>query len=377
MIKGWLLLLCTLWMFNNPLWALENDENVSKNIIEEIYENIQNHYIDEVPVQNVLSNVRNLLQYLDQHSNYHSPEEWKGMQESLQDGEGGLGIVGKIRNGKFVIESIAENSPANDANLMIGDVITQINQTKIKNLPEHLIWNQLQGPIGSEVILHVQHGRQKRRLMLVRQKIFHKNIYFKIIDRVGYIQLKLFKENSALDVQIALQEIHQKCNDLMGFILDLRNNPGGLLDQAIELANTFLENQTIVRIQWKNNIHVMFQASHKGYKEHRPLIILINQKSASATEIVAGALQEHQRAILIGQKSYGKGSIQDLIPLSNGGGLQLTVAKYYTPNGKNLENNGITPDITIPEEEIGEEDSTIKEAVQTLKKIHPSSSDNR
>ena len=320
----------------------------------EVLEKISKEYVDEVDQSKSMdSAINGLLQSLDPYSAYMTPESFEGMQTETSEEFGGLGIEVGMEAGVVKVISPIDNTPASKAGLKAGDYIVKINSTQVqgKSLMEAV--ELMRGPVGSSIEITVKRRGVKKALIfnIMREVIQVQSVKSELIDsNIGYIRLTSFNENSSEQIKEKINKLN-KNKDLKGYILDLRNNPGGLLSQAIKISDFFLENGEIVSTKSRKKSENRKWFAKKGdITEGKTLLVLINYGSASASEIVAGALKDHKRAIILGESSYGKGSVQSIIPLKNKGAIRLTVAKYYLPSGKSISEVGVSPDIEISEE---------------------------
>ena len=319
----------------------------------EVLEKISKEYVDEVDQSKSMdSAINGLLQSLDPYSAYMTPESFEGMQTETSGEFGGLGIEVGMEAGVVKVISPIDNTPALKAGLKAGDYIVKINSTQVqgKSLMEAV--ELMRGPVGSSIEITVRRRGVKKALIfnIMREVIQVQSVKSELIDNnIGYIRLTSFNENSSEQIKEKINKLN-KNKDLKGYILDLRNNPGGLLSQAIKISDFFLENGEIVSTRSRQASENRKWFAKKGdLTNGKTLIILINYGSASASEIVAGALKDHKRAIILGENSYGKGSVQSIIPLKNRGAIRLTIAKYYLPSGKSISEIGVTPDIEVTE----------------------------
>ena len=319
----------------------------------EVLEKISKEYVDEVDQSKSMdSAINGLLQSLDPYSAYMTPESFEGMQTETSGEFGGLGIEVGMEAGVVKVISPIDNTPASKAGLKAGDYIVKINNTQVqgKSLMEAV--ELMRGPVGSSIEITVRRRGVKKALIfnITREVIQVQSVKSELIDNnIGYIRLTSFNENSSEQIKEKINKLN-KNKDLKGYILDLRNNPGGLLSQAIKISDFFLENGEIVSTRSRQASENRKWFAKKGdLTNGKTLIILINYGSASASEIVAGALKDHKRAIILGENSYGKGSVQSIIPLKNRGAIRLTIAKYYLPSGKSISEVGVTPDIEVVE----------------------------
>ncbi|MDA9662447.1 S41 family peptidase [Candidatus Pelagibacter sp.] len=319
----------------------------------EVLEKINKEYVDEVDQSKSMdAAINGLLQSLDPYSAYMTPESFEGMRTETSGEFGGLGIEVGMEAGVVKVISPIDNTPASKAGLKAGDYIVKINNTQVqgKSLMEAV--ELMRGLVGSSIEITVRRRGVKKALIfnITREIIQVQSVKSELIDNnIGYIRLTSFNENSSEQIKKKINKLN-KNKDLKGYILDLRNNPGGLLSQAIKISDFFLENGEIVSTRSRQASENRKWFAKKGdLTNGKTLIILINYGSASASEIVAGALKDHKRAIILGENSYGKGSVQSIIPLKNRGAIRLTIAKYYLPSGKSISEVGVTPDIEVAE----------------------------
>jgi len=319
----------------------------------EVLEKISKEYVDEVDQSKSMdSAINGLLQSLDPYSAYMTPESFEGMQTETSGEFGGLGIEVGMEAGVVKVISPIDNTPASKAGLKAGDYIVKINSTQVQGKSLMDAVELMRGPVGSSIEITVRRRGVKKALIfnIMREVIQVQSVKSELIDNnIGYIRLTSFNENSSEQIKEKINKLN-KNKDLKGYILDLRNNPGGLLSQAIKISDFFLENGEIVSTRSRQASENRKWFAKKGdLTNGKTLIILINYGSASASEIVAGALKDHKRAIILGENSYGKGSVQSIIPLKNRGAIRLTIAKYYLPSGKSISEVGVTPDIEVAE----------------------------
>ena len=335
--------------------GFSDNNNIYKKIdlFGEVLEKISEEYVDEVDQSKSMdAAINGLLQSLDPYSAYMTPESFDSMQTETSGKFGGLGIEVGMESGVVKVISPIDNSPASKAGLKAGDYIVKINKTQVqgKSLTEAV--DLMRGPIGSSIEITIRRRGIKKALIfnITREIIQIQSVKSELINNnVGYIRLTSFNENSSKQIKNKVKQL-KKNKDLIGYVLDLRNNPGGLLSQAIKISDFFLENGEIVSTKSRTVSENRKWFANKGdITDGKTLIVLINYGSASASEIVAGALKDHKRAIIIGENSYGKGSVQSIIPLKNKGAIRLTIAKYYLPSGKSISEVGVTPDIEITE----------------------------
>ena len=335
--------------------SISSDNNVYEKIdlFGEVLEKINKEYVDEInQSESMDSAINGLLQSLDPYSAYMSPEIFNEMQTETSGEFGGLGIEVSMESGVVKVISPIDDTPASKAGIKAGDYIVKIDDIQVqgKSLSEAV--ELMRGPVGSGIELTVRRRGEKKALIfeIVREIIQIKSVKAELLDKnIGYIRLTSFNENSGDQIEKEIKRI-EKDESVKAYILDLRNNPGGLLSQAIKISDFFLDNGEIVSTKSRKQIENRKWFAKKGdITNGKAIIVLINYGSASASEIVAGALKDHKRAILLGENSYGKGSVQSIIPLKNDGAIRLTVAKYYLPSGKSISEVGVSPDIEVNE----------------------------
>jgi len=332
-----------------------NEDNIYKKIdlFSEVLDKINKEYVDEINQSEAMdAAINGVLQSLDPYSAYMSPESFQNMQTETSGEFGGLGIEVGMEHGVVKVISPIDNSPASSVGVKAGDYIVKINDIQVqgKTLTEAV--ELMRGPVGTDIEITVRRRGEKKALtfIITRDIIEVASVKSEIIDdKTGYLRLTSFNENSGDQIKDKIQEF-KKNGKVENYILDLRNNPGGLLSQAIKITDFFLDNGEIVSTKSKRKYENRKWFAKKGdILKATTLVVLINYGSASASEIVAGALQDHKRAILVGESTYGKGSVQSIIPLKNNGAIRLTVSKYYLPSGKSISDVGVTPDIEIDE----------------------------
>ena len=338
----------------NPVFAAENDVYKKIDLFGEVLEKINKEYVDEInQSESMDAAIDGLLQSLDPYSAYMSPEIFNEMQTETSGEFGGLGIEVNMESGVVKVISPIDDTPASRAGIKAGDYIIKIDDIQVqgKSLSEAV--DLMRGPVGSSIILTVRRIGQKKALTfeIVREIIQIKSVKADLLkNNVGYLRLTSFNENSGDQIREQIRKF-EKNENINSYILDLRNNPGGLLSQAIRISDFFLDNGEIVSTKSRKASENRKWFAKKGdLIGGKTLVVLINYGSASASEIVAGALQDHKRAIILGENSYGKGSVQSIIPLKNKGAIRLTVAKYYLPSGKSISEVGVSPDIEIDED---------------------------
>ena len=320
---------------------------------------VKKSYVEEVDTKKLIYGAINgMLTSLDPHSSFMSPETFKEMKIETKGAFGGIGIEISIKDGVLTVIAPIEDTPAFRAGIKAGDNILKIDEKFTKDMTTMDAVKRMRGPKGTKVTLTImREGFEKpKEFPLVRDEIKVKSVKYKTLDDgYGYIRIAQFQEKTDDDLIKALSALREENKGkLSGLVLDMRNDPGGLLDQAVKVAEHFIdEGQLIVYTEGREKDSKMKFSSRKTEKEpHYPLVVLINSGSASASEIVAGALQDHKRAVLMGTQSFGKGSVQTIIPLSDNSGLRLTTARYFTPNGRSIQAKGITPDIVVERKEL-------------------------
>jgi carboxyl-terminal processing protease len=353
-IKIFLLIFLTQIFFTQILNSAEIDIYKKIDLFGEVLEKINNEYVEEVNQSKSMdSAINGLLQSLDPYSAYMSPEIFKEMQADTSGEFGGLGIEVGMEAGVVKVISPIDDTPASKAGLKAGDYIVKINNIQVqgKSLTEAV--DLMRGPVGSSIELTIRRRGVKKAITfnIIREIIEVQSVKSDLLDNnIGYIRLTSFNDNSSEQIKKQIKKL-KKNKNLNAFILDLRNNPGGLLSQAIKISDFFLENGEIVSTKSRKKSENRKWFAKKGdITDGKTLLVLINYGSASASEIVAGALKDHKRAIILGESSYGKGSVQSIIPLKNKGAIRLTVAKYYLPSGKSISEVGVKPDIEVNEE---------------------------
>ena len=355
MIKNISKILLILIFFTTNVSSKDN-ENLYKKIdlFGEVLDKVKKEYVDEINESDVMdAAINGVLQYLDPYSVYMNPELFESMQTDTKGEFGGLGIEVSMEAGVVKVISPIDDTPASKAGIKAGDYIIKINDVQVQGKTLMEAVKLMRGPVGSSIDLTIRRRGEKKIInkTIIRKMIQVKSVEAKIIkNNIGYLRLKSFNSNSSKQLVEKIRNF-EKSKKLTGYILDLRNNPGGLLTQAINVADFFLNDGEIVSTKGRKASENRRFFAKKGDKvKGKPLIILINNGSASASEIVAGALKDHKRAILLGENTYGKGSVQSIIPLSDGGGMRLTISKYYLPSGQSISEIGVSPDILVEEE---------------------------
>ena len=354
----YILIIITLILLN--IFNIAYSKNIDKlyekiDLLGEVLEKVQDEYVDEIDQAEVMdSAINGILQSLDPYSAYMNPKIFEEMQTETSGEFGGLGIEVSMEGGVVKVISPIDDTPAARVGVKAGDYIVRINgeQVQGKTLMEAV--NLMRGPVGSPIEITIRRkGLKKAKIFtIIREIIEIKSVISKLIDNeIGYLRLRAFNENSSNQLKGEISKL-EKNNKLVGYILDLRNNPGGLLSQAVRISDFFLDDGEIVSTRGRKSRENRKFFAKKGDRiKGKPLIVLINNGSASAAEIVAGALQDQKRAVLLGEATYGKGSVQSIIPLRNKGAIRLTISKYYLPSGKSISEVGVTPDIRVEEED--------------------------
>lgn len=316
----------------------------------EVLTQVQKHYVDETKVKDLVQGaIRGMLSTLDPHSAYMTPDMYKEMQVETKGEFGGVGIQIGVKENRLAVIAPIEGTPAHRAGIKAGDFITKVNDEPTKDLTLMDAVQKMRGPKGTKVNLTIQRDgvTDPMAFSLVRDTIKIESVKFKVSDNIiGYVRLTQFQEATGRDLSRALKQFKEQ--KVQGTILDLRNNPGGLLTAAVDVSEQFVGNgKLIVYTKGREGKKDEWFSKTKETLEDSPMIILVNEGSASASEIVAGALQDWGRAVIVGTTSFGKGSVQTILPLGDGSGLRLTTAKYYTPKGRSIQSTGITPDIVV------------------------------
>ena len=342
-------------LFINPSFSAENDIYKKIDLFGEVLEKINDEYVDEIDQSESMdSAINGLLQSLDPYSAYMSPEIFNEMQTETSGEFGGLGIEVSMESGVVKVISPIDDTPASKAGIKAGDYIVKIENTQVQGKTLSEAVELMRGPVGSSIELTVRRRGQKKALTfnITREVIEIQSVKTDLLEsNIGYIRLTSFNENSGEQIEEKIKEL-EKNKNVKAYILDLRNNPGGLLSQAIRISDFFLDNGEIVSTKSRHTSENRKWFAKKGdITKGKTLLVLINYGSASASEIVAGALKDHKRAIILGENSFGKGSVQSIIPLKNKGAIRLTVAKYYLPSGKSISEVGVSPDIIVDEED--------------------------
>jgi carboxyl-terminal processing protease len=321
-------------------------------VLADVFSIVERNYVEPVKANNLINGAINgMLETLDPHSNYMAPEVYKEMQTETRGSFGGIGFEITIRDKVLTVVAPIEDTPASRAGIQSGDMILRIDGKSTKDMTLMEAVKLMRGPQGTQVTITLmrQGFTEPQDFTMTRAIIPIRSVRFKTLEPgYGYIKVSQFIERTFPDLENALSKIESQEKPLKGLILDLRNNPGGLLEQAVKVADLFLDSGIIVYTEGRVEGQKMkFFVQKKEKTREFPMIVLVNGGSASASEIVAGALQDHGRAVILGSQTFGKGSVQTIIPLEDGSALRLTTARYYTPNGRSIQAQGISPDIAV------------------------------
>ncbi len=349
-IFGKIVLISFIIIFSPNAYSNPSDKLYEKlDLFSDVLNTLKKEYVDEVEQSEVIdAAINGMLQSLDPYSGYMSPESFRNMNDDTRGEFGGLGIEITMEGGLVKVITPIEGTPADKAGVEAGDFIIKIDNKQVKGMSLMDAVKLMRGKIGTSIEITVRRPEidEDLKFKITRAIIKIREVSSEVKNNIGYIRLRAFNEQSHNQMIKQINKLNK--NNLNGYILDLRNNPGGLLSQAIKITETFLDGGEIVSTRGRDKSDIKIYNAKKGdVLKKKPLIILINQGSASASEIVAGALKDHKRAILLGEKSFGKGSVQSIIPLKNRGGLRLTTAKYYLPSGESIHEKGVEPDITV------------------------------
>ncbi|MBI1954265.1 MAG: S41 family peptidase [Proteobacteria bacterium] len=385
--QTWLILglFTTVIVSCRPKQSVETDVGAPyESLINIVFEKIKQDYVEEPNTKKVVEGALNgMLLSLDEYSHYLNEQEFQLFTEATKGEFGGLGLEIVYEKGLLKVISPMDDTPAAKAGFQPGDFISEINGRPISDLTPFEAIQQIHGSPGTDVELKIIRGAQEPFLIKVKRDIIHINpIKFQAFDHLGYVRIAYFNDQTETKLHQALEQLLQKTNhNLQGLVLDLRNNPGGTLEQAIGVASTFLESGVIVSIKGRDQSQDQVYRAHKNQESLRgvPLVVIINKGSASAAEIVASALKDHKRAVVVGSKSFGKGSVQALFRIPGHGGIKITVARFFTPSGKAIQSQGVEPDISFEESKVemleqkvllgSEQDTILKRAMDLLKGI--------
>jgi len=355
-LSFWLIL-----VFSPQVLAVEEDPNDYNYLkfLGETIEKIKSDYVDDVKNKELVeSAIDGMLSSLDPHSSFLNAESLKKMKIQTKGAFGGLGIEVTMENGFVKVISPIDDTPAYKAGIKAGDYITHLDGKSVIGLNLNEAVDKMRGPAGTKLKVTIGRSNQEAFDVTIKRDIIKiSSVKSKLEEDVGYIRITTFSEQTSKSTRDAIKKFKKEKN-LRGYVLDLRNNPGGLLDQAVSVSDLFLEKGEIVSTRGKNSKNPeMYKAKSGDIIDGKPLVVIINGGSASASEIVAGALQDHKRAILLGTRSFGKGSVQTIIPVKPYGALRMTTAKYFTPSGRSIQKTGIEPDIVVEERELKKADN--------------------
>ena len=328
-------------------------------IFNEVYNRVKEQYVEEVTDKELIEKALNgMLQALDPHSSYMNEEVYKEMQIDTSGSFGGLGIEITTDKSFIKIVSPIDDTPAQEAGVQAGDYITHLDGVSVVDMTLKEAIDIMRGEVGEPITITIVRGTEKPFDIEIKRDIIKvQSVKHRVINNVGVLRISTFNEQTTVGLKKSIEELEGSENPPIGYVLDLRNNPGGLLNESVTVSDVFLEKGEIVSIRGREKRDVQVFSAKKGDMINgKPLIILINEGSASASEIVAGALQDHDRAVIMGIKSFGKGSVQTIVPIDSGA-VRLTIAKYYTPSGDSIQAVGIIPDVEVPRAELNVIDS--------------------
>ena len=341
----------------------EEDTYRQLNLFGDVFERVRSQYVEPVTDETLVENaVQGMLANLDPHSSYLDEDDFADMQVQTRGEFGGLGIEVSMDNGFVKVVSPIDETPAYNAGIQAGDYITHLDGEPVMGLSLSEAVDKMRGKVGEPIIITVvrEGAEEPMEIEIIRDVIKIQSVKSRIEqDDIGYVRITVFNQNTGPGLKKAIAKLKKESDDnLLGYVLDLRNNPGGLLDQAIEVSDAFLDKGEIVSTRGRTKRDTKRDNSTPGdLAEGKPVVVLINGGSASASEIVAGALQDHRRGLVIGTTSFGKGSVQTIIPLPGHGAMRLTTARYYTPSGRSIQAEGIEPDIIIEQEKLEANDN--------------------
>ena len=347
--------------FSSSTYSYDNNEEKYKylDLFGQVFDRVRSSYVEEVSDQELIEKaIDGMLSGLDPHSGYMNEEIWKEMQMDTKGKFGGLGIEITMEEGFVKVIAPIEDTPAYDAGILAGDYIIQIDDTPVFGLTLNEAVELMRGERGAPIVVTISRDNTEPfEVKIIRDYIKIRSVKSEVVDDVGYLRITSFNEQTEKGLIDAINEIQSSSNNIIGYVLDVRSNPGGLLTQAVKVTDIFLARGEIVSTRGRDKQDIKrYRAKKADRINGKPLVVIIDGGSASASEIVAGALQDHRRAIIIGTQSFGKGSVQTIIPfqVSNSDvltGIRLTTARYYTPSGESIQGKGITPDITIEQGE--------------------------
>ena len=367
-IKILLVLKFNLISLGNQVFANQQDVYKQLNLFGEVYERVRSEYVEQIKDKDLIeAAINGMLQSLDPHSSYLNAESFEEMKVQTKGEFGGLGIEVTMENGLVKVVSPIDETPAAKAGILSGDFISHINEEAVMGLSLSEAVDKMRGAVNTPIIITViREGKEPFDVKIIRDIIKITSVKTKSYDDIGYLRITSFTQKTYKNLLKEFSMLEKEMSgNMKGLVLDLRNNPGGLLDQAISVSDAFLNRGEIVSTRGREtNAEQRFNASKGDITKGIPIVILINSGSASASEIVAGALQDHKRGILMGTATFGKGSVQTIIPVSSRGAIRLTTARYFTPSGKSIQAKGIDPDIFVPQSklEVIENNNSRKEA---------------
>ncbi len=357
MLRNLTVAIMSLWLLLPVTAQAANDETFRQlELFGDIFERVRNFYVDETVDEDLIeAAINGMLSSLDPHSSYLNEKNFRDMQVQTRGEFGGLGIEVTMEQGLVKVVSPIDDTPAARAGLQSGDFITHLDGTQVLGLNLSEAVERMRGLINSDIVLTIRReGVDPFDVTLTRDVVKIQSARSRVEGDVGYVRITTFNEQTTSGLEREVKKIRAELGgEMRGLVLDLRNNPGGLLDQAVRVSDAFLERGEIVSTRGRDQGESSrFNASAGDLLDGLPLVVLVNGGSASASEIVAGALQDHRRAIILGTQSFGKGSVQTIVPIPGHGAMRLTTAKYYTPSGISIQQTGITPDIEVPQSRI-------------------------
>ena len=323
----------------------------------EIFDRIRNSYVEEVDDKTLLEYAINgMLTNLDPHSDYLLPEDFSDLQENTTGKFGGLGIEVGVEDGYIKVISPIDDTPAEEAGIKAGDLIVILDGEPVRDMSLSAAVERMRGEPGTDITLSIRREGEQEFLefTLTRAEIKVASVRGESLSKgIGYLRVTQFQEKSGQELNKAIKKLQKKDGELSGLVLDLRNNPGGVLDAAVEISDAFLDSGLIVYTEGRiEESDLRYSATHNTIASEIPLVVLINGGSASASEIVAGALQDHNRAVILGTQSFGKGSVQSVLPIAGNKAIKLTTARYFTPSGRSIQAQGIKPDVLVEQSEV-------------------------
>ncbi len=340
------------WSISRMVVAVPNETYESLKIFSDVLGIVEKDYTEEVDSKELIySAIKGMVRNLDPHSSFMTPEDYKEMQIDTRGEFGGIGIEISMKDNILTVIAPIEDTPAFRAGILAGDRIVKIEDKPTKDMSLNDAVGLMRGLKGTDVTIHImREGFEKSKaVVLTRAIIKVKSVKFRMLeDEFAYIKIAQFQENTSRDLKKAIKKLKSKGTVFRGLVLDLRNNPGGLLAEAVSVSDVFIDSGIIVYTKGRSEAQRMvFNSEAAKTEPDYPMIVLVNGGSASASEIVAGALQDHKRAIILGTTTFGKGSVQTIVPLSDGSAVRLTTSKYYTPSGRSIQAKGIEPDIVV------------------------------